>query len=78
VRRSHQWVAPTPAARVTLLSAAYPLLAYGMWWLFFSLDGAPQGIRPVALYAMGIPVLAAASGLNRWRRIDSATAAAPS
>jgi len=68
VRLSHQMVPVRPPTRVTTLAAAYPLLAYGLWWLFFTFIAEPRGIRVVAAYAMGIPTLAAVTGLWAWRR----------
>jgi putative membrane protein len=73
VRLSHQMVPLRPPTRVTTLAAAYPLLAYGLWWLFFMLIAEPRGIRVVAAYAMGIPTLAAVTGLWAWRRTQEAT-----
>jgi uncharacterized membrane protein len=66
VRLSHQKVPARAPGRVTTLAAAYPLAAYGMWWLFFMLVAEPRGIRVVAAFAMGIPTLAAATGLWKW------------
>lgn len=68
VRLSHQTVPIRPPTKITTLAALYPLLAYGLWWLFFTLIAEPFGIRVVAAYAMGIPTLAAATGLWAWRR----------
>jgi uncharacterized membrane protein len=66
VRLSHQKVPARAPGPVTTLAAAYPLVAYGLWWLFFMLIAEPRGIRVVAAYAMGIPTLAAATGLWKW------------
>ena len=43
VRLSHRRVPIRPAASVTTLAAAYPLIAYGVWWMFFSLVATPRG-----------------------------------
>ena len=68
VRVSHIALPPRPPTRVTVLSAAYPVVAYGVWWVFFSTAGFPLGTRVIAMYAMGIPTLAAVAGLLAWRR----------
>jgi putative membrane protein len=75
VRHSHRYrqVTVKPPTRATTLAAAYPLLAYGVWWLFFTLLAEPRGIRVVAAYAMGIPTLAAATGLLMWHRTRATT-----
>ena len=74
VRLSHGYrqVTVRPPTRTTTLAAAYPLLAYGLWWLFFMLIAEPRGIRVVAAFAMGIPTLAAATGLWTWHRARTA------
>ncbi len=66
VRLSHQQVPARAPSPVTTMAAAYPLAAYAVWWLFFMLIAEPRGIRVVAAYAMGIPTLAAATGLWKW------------
>jgi putative membrane protein len=71
-RLGHRQIGARPALPIAVLSAAYPVLAYGVWWLFFSLAGYPRGTRVIALYAMGIPTLAAVSGLLAWRRARTA------
>lgn len=68
VRLSHRQIALRPPGPVTTMAAAYPLIAYGLWWLFFTTVAEPRGIRVVAAYAMGIPTLAAVTGLWYWRR----------
>jgi hypothetical protein len=55
------------------MAAAYPLLAYGLWWLFFMLIAEPRGVRVVAAFAMGIPTLSAATGLLAWHRSRAET-----
>lgn len=66
-RATHQRIASSPPGRITTLAAAYPLLAYSGWWVFFTFAGYPPGTRPIAAVAMGIPVAAAFAGLQRWR-----------
>ena len=46
-RTTHQRMASSPPARITTLAAAYPLLAYSGWWVFFTFAGfeSPGGIR---------------------------------
>lgn len=56
----------------SVLAAAYPLLAYAVWWMFFSVAGHPRGTRIIAVYAMGLPTLGALSGLLAWRRARAA------
>lgn len=68
VRLSQRAVPPAPPKQVTLLGAAYPVLAYGAWWVFFSAAGYPFGTRVIATYAMGIPTVGALAGLWAWRR----------
>ena len=65
----HRWV-PSEPKRISVLAAAYPLLAYSGWWVFFTFAGYPPGTRPIAAVAMGIPVLAACVGLSRWRQTE--------
>jgi putative membrane protein len=72
VRLSHTRVAPVPPTAITTTAAAYPLLAYGLWWLFFMLIATPRGIRVVAAFAMGIPTLTAATALWSWHRSRAA------
>lgn len=68
VRLSHRTIPLRAPGPITTMAAAYPLIAYGLWWLFFSTLAEPRGIRVVAAYAMGIPTLAAVTGLWYWRR----------
>jgi uncharacterized membrane protein len=67
VRLSHKALPPRPATRATVVGAAYPVLAYGAWWVFFSSAGYPLGTRVIAMYAMGLPTLGAIAGLMVWR-----------
>jgi putative membrane protein len=68
VRISHRSLPIRPPRPITTMAAAYPLLAYGLWWVFFMTLATPRGIRVVAAFAMGIPTLAAATGLWFWRQ----------
>ena len=68
VRISHRSLPIRPPRPITTMAAAYPLLAYGLWWVFFTTLATPRGIRVVAAFAMGIPTLAAATGLWFWRQ----------
>jgi uncharacterized membrane protein len=63
-------------ARISTLAGFYPIAAYAMWWLFFSLFGDPQATRPTAMFAMGVPVLVAVTGLLKWRKAELERAAA--
>ena len=58
---------PRAAGAVAPLAVAYPLAAYALWGIFFAFAGEPPGTRPIAIFAMGIPVLTAASGFVKWR-----------
>lgn len=68
VRLSHRTIPVRPPGPITTMAAAYPLIAYGLWWLFFTTLAEPRGIRVVAAYAMGLPTCAALTGLWYWRR----------
>lgn len=70
-RTTHQRLVSSPPGPVTTLAAAYPLLAYSGWWVFFTFAGFPSGTRPIAAVAMGIPVAAAFAGLLHWRAHQS-------
>jgi uncharacterized membrane protein len=63
---------PHTADAVSPLAVVYPLAAYGAWAVFFAFAGEPAGTRPIAIFAMGIPVLAASSGFVKWRRMTAA------
>ena len=76
-RATHQRIAGSPPARITTLAAAYPLLAYSGWWVFFTVAGDPPGTRPIAAVAMGIPVAAAVAGLLHWRAHESRQESTP-
>ncbi len=66
------------AASVSLLAAAYPVAAYGLWAVFFAAAGEPPGTRPIAIFAMGIPTLTSISGLVKWERVRRLTEASVS
>ena len=59
---------PTPGPGFALRHAAVPLALYGFALVFQVLRGTPVEIRSIAPFAMGIPLLCAAAGLQRWRR----------
>jgi uncharacterized membrane protein len=75
VRLSHRRLPPAGHQPAPLVAVLYPVAAYGGWWVFFTLAGYPFGTRVVAAYAMGIPVLAALSGIWQWRAAQRATPA---
>jgi putative membrane protein len=57
-----------PSDEVSPIAVLYPLAAYGLWGAFFALAGEPPATRAIAVFAMGIPTLAAASGFVKWRQ----------
>lgn len=59
-----------PAARAPVAPAdiAVPLAIYGGSLLFQALLGVPVETRAIAVFAMGIPLLAALCGWSRWRQ----------
>jgi uncharacterized membrane protein len=73
VRLSHRRFPPSGHQPAPLVAVLYPVAAYGAWWVFFTLAGYPHGTRVVAAYAMGIPVLAALSGIWQWRAAQQRT-----
>jgi uncharacterized membrane protein len=70
--------APVQTAAVSVLAAAYPVAAYGLWATFFAAAGEPPGTRPIAIFAMGIPTLTSISGLLKWQRLRRLTDASAS
>lgn len=58
---------PAASAPVSPLYAAVPLLIYGGSMAFQALQGSPIETRTIALFAMGIPLLAALCGWSRWK-----------
>jgi putative membrane protein len=49
-------------------AAAGPILAYGVWAVFFTIYGEPAATRLIAFISMGLAILAAVSGFAEWRR----------
>jgi uncharacterized membrane protein len=66
-RRGLRAGTPLPAAPA-LRHALVPLGMYGGLMLFQVCRGYPVETRSIALFAMGLPLLAAACGLLRWQR----------
>jgi putative membrane protein len=66
--RLTQRPSPHTSNTVSPLAVAYPLVAYAAWAVFFAFAGEPAGTRPIAIFAMGIPVLVATSAFVAWRR----------
>lgn len=62
------------AARVSSWHVLLPLVLYGAGLLFQACLGEPAETRTLAVFAMGIPLLAALTGWRQWRRY---TAGAP-
>jgi putative membrane protein len=60
--------APAPALAVARRHAMVPLFIYGGSMLFQVVEGYPVETRTVALFAMGIPLLAALCGFIRWEK----------
>jgi uncharacterized membrane protein len=56
-----------PTAPVAARDIAVPLAIYGGNLLFQALLGVPIETRAIAVFAMGIPLLAALCGWSRWR-----------
>jgi uncharacterized membrane protein len=71
-RRALRGAPPLPAAPVALRHTLVPLGIYGGLMLFQVCLGTPVETRSIALFAMGLPLLAAACGLLRWRRESQA------
>ena len=59
--------APQPAMPVARRHALVPLAIYGGSLLFQMIEGYPVETRTIALFAMGIPLLAALCGFARWQ-----------
>ena len=55
-----------PVATVTRLSAMLPVLGYLTFLVFFVVEGDPSETKSIAFFAMGIPVIAAVAGFQRW------------
>jgi putative membrane protein len=66
-RLSVRAVAPLPALPVKGRHTAVPLGIYAGSMLFQACLGTPVETRVIALFAMGIPLLAALCGLARWK-----------
>lgn len=58
---------PLAAGPVSPLHALVPLLIYGGSMAFQAVQGSPIETRTIALFAMGIPLLTAVCGWNRWK-----------
>jgi uncharacterized membrane protein len=72
--------APVAALPVARRHAMVPLLVYGGSMAFQVAEGTPVETRTIALFAMGIPLLVALCGFERWQRpalAAPADAAAP-
>jgi uncharacterized membrane protein len=59
---------PTPSTGFSLRHACVPLGLYACGMVFQVLRGSPVEIRSIAPFAMGIPLLCALAGLQRWNR----------
>lgn len=73
---------PSPAAQTSPIAprdVAVPLAIYAGNLLFQALLGVPVETRAIAIFAMGIPLLAAMCGWSRWKAASapSAASAAP-
>ena len=55
-----------PVTKVTRLSAMLPVLGYLTFLIFFVSEGVPSETKSIAFFAMGIPVIAAVAGFQRW------------
>lgn len=68
--------APVAALPVARRHAMVPLLIYGGSMAFQVAEGTPVETRTIALFAMGIPLLVAVCGFERWRQPVQAQAQA--
>jgi putative membrane protein len=64
---------PVPAIPVGRRHALVPLLIYGANMAFQAFHGYPVETRTVAVFAMGLPLLAALCGFMRWQSPAPAT-----
>ena len=58
---------PAASQAVSPLYALVPLLIYGGSMAFQAVEGSPIETRTIALFAMGIPLLTALCGWQRWK-----------
>jgi len=58
---------PAPKSEFTRFDMAMPLIVYGGSMLFQMCAGTPVETRTIAFFAMGIPLLCAVAGLQRWQ-----------
>jgi len=65
---------PVPGAPVAPRDIAVPLAIYAGNLLFQALLGVPVETRAIAIFAMGIPLLAALCGWSRWKTTPAALA----
>lgn len=65
---------PAPAAPIAARDVAVPLAIYAGNLLFQALLGVPVETRAIAIFAMGIPLLAAVCGWSRWKAAPAAPA----
>lgn len=69
--------APVAALPVARRHALVPLIIYGGNMVFQMFLGSPVETRTIAFFAMGIPLLAALCGWERWRAPAAAPVAVP-
>jgi uncharacterized membrane protein len=62
-----RWPSAAPATAIAPRDVCVPLAIYGGNLLFQALLGVPVETRAIAVFAMGIPLLAALCGWSRWR-----------
>ena len=65
---------PAPATPIAARDVAVPLAIYAGNLLFQALLGVPVETRAIAIFAMGIPLLAAVCGWSRWKAAPAALA----
>jgi putative membrane protein len=58
---------PAPKQAFSKLDMGVPLTVYGGSMLFQMFEGTPVETRTIAFFAMGIPLLCAVCGLQRWQ-----------
>ncbi len=68
IYRLFEWrVGPQPLGSLTPAIAAMPLIAYGSIMISNSLAGGPEALRVIGPFVMGLPLIAAAARLVKYR-----------
>ncbi len=64
---------PRPRGPLGRGIASVPLLVYAAFMLNYTLTGEPEATRVIALFALGVPLMAGFSGLAKWQPQDSSS-----